>query len=101
MKLLPAVVAELDDVVLIAMALGVHNEAEQGVLLLLAIDHHPTPEEPVAAVLTGRPNALALPEGSPKSQPEAHGAQTHLLDWARSKHSTLVGLRFTLWNMAV
>ena len=64
MKLLPAVVAELDDVVLVAMSLGVHNEAKQGFLLLLAVDHHPTPEEPMAAVLTRRQNTLAHPEGS-------------------------------------
>lgn len=49
----PAVVAELDDVVLVAVPLGVHDEAEEGRLLLLPVDHHPPAEEPVAAVLAG------------------------------------------------
>ena len=50
---LPAVVTELDDVVLVAVALGVHYEAEKSLLLLLPVDHHPPPEEPVTTVLTG------------------------------------------------
>lgn len=52
---LPAVVAELDDVILVAVLLGVHYEPEEGLLLLLPIDHHPPPEEPVTTVLTGMP----------------------------------------------
>ena len=39
----PAVVTELDHVVLVAMLLGAHNEAEERVLLLLPINHHPPP----------------------------------------------------------
>lgn len=52
--LLPAVVAELDDVVLVAVPLRVHYEAEKSLLLLLPVDHHPPPEEPVTTVLTGK-----------------------------------------------
>lgn len=53
MLLPPAVVAELDDVVLVAVLLGVHYETEQRLLLLLPINLHPPPEEPVTAVLAG------------------------------------------------
>lgn len=53
LSLLPAVVAELDDVVLVAVPLGVHYETEQSFILLLPIDHHPPAEEPVTAVFTG------------------------------------------------
>lgn len=51
--LLPAVVTELDDVVLVAVPLGVHYETEKSLLLLLPINHHPPPEEPVTTVFTG------------------------------------------------
>lgn len=51
---LPAVVAELDDVVLVAVLLSVHDETKKSLLLLLSIHHHPSPEEPVPTVLTGR-----------------------------------------------
>lgn len=34
------------------MTLGAHDQAEEGLLLLLPVDLHPTPEEPVTAVLT-------------------------------------------------
>lgn len=49
----PAVVAELDDVVLVAVPLGVHYQTEECLLLLLSIDLHPPPEEPVTTVLAG------------------------------------------------
>lgn len=52
---LPAVVAELDDVVLVAVPLGVHYEAEKSLLLLLPVDHHPPTKEPVTTVLTETP----------------------------------------------
>lgn len=48
----PAVITELDDIVLIAVLLGAHDEAEQSVFLLLSVNHHPASEEPVATVLT-------------------------------------------------
>lgn len=51
-SLSPAVITELNHVVLIAVLLCTHNEAEQGVLLLLSINHHFTPKEPVPTVLT-------------------------------------------------
>lgn len=53
--LLPAVVTELDDVVLVAVPLSVHYETEKSLLLLPPVDHHPPPEEPVATVFTGTP----------------------------------------------
>lgn len=53
MLLPPAVVAELDDVVLVAVPLGVHYKTEQRLLLLLSINLHPSPEEPVTTVLAG------------------------------------------------
>lgn len=53
--LLPAVVTELDDVVLVAVPLGVHYETEKSLLLLLPVNHHPPPEEPVTTVLAGTP----------------------------------------------
>lgn len=55
LTLLPAVVTELDDVVLVAVLLGIHYETEKSLLLLLLVDHHPPPEEPVTTVFTGTP----------------------------------------------
>lgn len=52
---LPAVVAEFDDVVLVAVPLGVHYKTKESLLLLLPIDLHPPPEEPVTTVLAGTP----------------------------------------------
>jgi len=49
----PAVVAELDDVVLVAVPLRRHDEAEQRLLLPAPVDLHAAAEEPVAAVLAG------------------------------------------------
>lgn len=49
---LPAVVTKLDHIILVAMLLGAHYEAKESVLLLLAVNHHPSPKEPVATVLT-------------------------------------------------
>lgn len=49
--LLPAVVAELDDIVLVAVPLGVHYKTEESLVLLLPVDLHLSPEEPVTAVL--------------------------------------------------
>ncbi len=54
-SILPAVVTELDDVVLVAVPLGVHYKTEQSLLLLLPVNLHPTPEEPVTTVLAGSP----------------------------------------------
>ena len=51
--IVPAVVTELDDIVLVAMALGAHNETEQSLLLLLSINDHTPTKEPVATVFTG------------------------------------------------
>lgn len=51
----PAVVAELDDVVLVTVLLGAHYKAEKCFLLLLPINHHSSTEEPVSAVLAGAP----------------------------------------------
>lgn len=50
---LPAVVAEFDDVILVAVLLGVHYETEKSLFLLLSVNQHPPTKEPVAAVLTG------------------------------------------------
>lgn len=49
---LPAVVIELDDVVLVAVFLCGHDGGEERIGKLLPIHHHATLEEPMAAVLT-------------------------------------------------
>lgn len=103
--LLPAVVAELDDVVLVAVPLRVHYEAEKSLLLLLPIDHHPPTEEPVTTVLTGKDKeslaAYKYQKHTEQSRQSVHCRRPHLLDWARSKHSTLVGFLSILWNIDV
>ena len=55
----PAVIAELDDVVLVAVLLCVHYKTEERLLLLLPLDLHPAPEEPVTTVLAGTPGFKA------------------------------------------
>ena len=103
----PAVVAELDDVVLVAVPLGVHYETEKGLFLLLPVDHHPPPEEPVTTVLAWTPQCRESirEKNTPRNknhrawQHTAH--KPHLFDWARSKHSTLVGFLLILSNIDV
>lgn len=103
----PAVVAELDDVVLIAVPLGVHDEAEEGLLLLPPVDHHSPSEEPVPAVLAGTQRDTKKLNQTRNWARQAAQLVTplhstpHLLDWARSKHSTLVGFLLILWNIDV
>lgn len=48
----PAVVIELNDVVIIAVFLSIHHHFEERVIVLCSIDHHATFEEPVTTVLT-------------------------------------------------
>lgn len=84
------------------MTLGAHDQAEEGLLLLLPVDLHPTPEEPVTTVLTrgGRVTGSKVTECEKPSGRNIFllADCRHLLDWARSKHSTLVGLLLILWN---
>lgn len=64
----PAVVTEFDDIVLVAMALSVHDEAEESVVLLLSIYHRVSPEEPMAAVLTWERAGQRHPQGIKSGQ---------------------------------
>lgn len=86
------------------MTLGAHDQAEEGLLLLLPVDLHPTPKEPMTAVLARGGRAAGQRSQSVK-KPNGWNMlfveNRNLLDWARSKHSTLVGFLLILWNIDV
>lgn len=84
----PAVVAELDDVVLIAVPLGVHDETEESLLLLLLIYHHPPPEKPVTTVL-----AVNSPSVSERQNPNANPRDPNA-----TTPQTTVPARLTCWT---
>lgn len=55
----PAVIRELDDVVVVTGVLSGRDEREERSRLLLAINHHAPLEEPVSAVLAERVQDVA------------------------------------------
>ncbi len=58
LRQLPAVIRELDNVVLVAVFLCSHDHLEKGAGFLCTIYHQPPLEKPMATVLTGNSNTI-------------------------------------------
>ena len=60
LKLLPAVIRELDSVVLVAVFLCVHDHLKEGLVALCPVHYHPSFEEPMTAVLAERMTQIQM-----------------------------------------
>ena len=60
LTLLPAVIRELDSVVLVAVFLCVHDHLKEGLVALCPVHYHPSFEEPVTAVLAERMTQIQM-----------------------------------------